>query len=120
MSQPAPTSSLLLSNVNSSSANSSFLHGLCFSQPALPADQFFLPNESVSGGGSRDIVTRLVRRMTRFLVRSGVGETVKEVTRVLDSFGYAWKVIREGGNSHQKPINVVQSLFHCSWFHFNY
>jgi len=84
---------------------------LCFSQPALPAEQFFLPNANdttssptslVSG---RELVTRLVRRMTRFLVSSSVKDTLEEITKTLDSFGYCWKLLKEV--HHSKAINVV-------------
>jgi len=80
-----------------------------FSQPATPADDFFIGSQMAtspskrSGQGAKPSclpIHRLVKRMTRLCVSTSVDKTVKELCEVLDGMGCTFKV-------HRKPFPMV-------------
>jgi serine/threonine-protein kinase Chk1 len=79
-----------------------------FSQPATPADDFFIGSQLTSSptrGGqgakaSNVPIHRLVKRMTRFCVSTSVENTFKELTAVLDGMGCKTKV-------QKKPFPMI-------------
>ncbi|XP_046388652.1 serine/threonine-protein kinase grp isoform X2 [Ischnura elegans] len=66
-----------------------------FSQPAhledlLLSSQFHCTQQQPSS--SQNTYQKLVRRMTRFFVKTNHEETLKELCGVLEKFGYSWKM----------------------------
>jgi len=66
--------------------------GFCFSQPALLDDLILCTQMNSTQTASQNVFQRLVRRMTRFFVKTKWDESIQHLTEALDKLGYIWKM----------------------------
>jgi serine/threonine-protein kinase CHEK1 len=89
-SQPPPS---FADNDNQDPVNVEARNDYCFSQPADLSD-LLICTQLTQGStqiGSNPF-QKLVKRMTRFFVTTKCDETIKQLTTVLDKFGWNWKL----------------------------
>ncbi|XP_055386528.1 serine/threonine-protein kinase grp [Condylostylus longicornis] len=78
--------------VNKGDENNPNYTGFCFSQPALLDDLILCSQMNSTQTASQNVFQRLVRRMTRFFVKTKWDESIKHLTEALDKLGYTWKM----------------------------
>lgn len=91
-SQPAP--SIPISERRQDQVSVEARNDYCFSQPTMLDDLLLCTQQIATQGSSANTnqFQRLVRRMTRFFVKTKCDETVKILTTVFDRLGFTWKL----------------------------
>ena len=64
---------------------------ISFSQPLHPDHMLLSSQFQGTPGSSQTPMQKLVRRMTRFFVKTDKNDTLKEIDRVFDLLGYTYK-----------------------------
>ncbi|XP_013782750.1 serine/threonine-protein kinase Chk1-like isoform X2 [Limulus polyphemus] len=76
---------------NETSIMNKVSYGISFSQPAHPEHMLLSSQIQTTPGSSLTPMQRLVKRMTRFFVKTNSEATLKELWAVFEKLGYSWK-----------------------------